>query len=164
MPLRDEPITLTEWHQGGYGHVLYGLASMQGWRRTMEDTHFVLLNMSPNSEIATSWFAVFDGHGGIILTCMQMGDSPVVGVEAANFAASNCHEIVRRQPAFGNDYVKALEQWVLDTDTAFEKSIKGSPDIWDPATETWVRFPGCTVIGILIEGNEGYVVCLLPYT
>ena len=40
--------------------VRYGLASMQGWRTTMEDAHTAV----PQLDERTSFFAVFDGHGG----------------------------------------------------------------------------------------------------
>ncbi|XBH72191.1 hypothetical protein VPH35_099548 [Triticum aestivum] len=40
--------------------VRYGLASMQGWRTTMEDAHTAM----PQLDERTSFFAVFDGHGG----------------------------------------------------------------------------------------------------
>jgi protein phosphatase 1G len=33
---------------------------MQGWRNTMEDSHIAALNIDGN----TSFFGVFDGHGG----------------------------------------------------------------------------------------------------
>ena len=36
------------------------VTSMQGWRKTMEDEHFVELNLEPGIHI----FGVFDGHGG----------------------------------------------------------------------------------------------------
>jgi protein phosphatase 1G len=37
-----------------------GLSSMQGWRANMEDAHSALLNLDNE----TSFFGVFDGHGG----------------------------------------------------------------------------------------------------
>ncbi|CAM0953000.1 unnamed protein product [Alopecurus aequalis] len=45
---------------GEGGQVRYGLASMQGWRTTMEDAHAAL----PQLDECTSFFGVFDGHGG----------------------------------------------------------------------------------------------------
>lgn len=45
---------------GEGGRVRYGLASMQGWRTTMEDAHTAL----PQLDECTSFFGVFDGHGG----------------------------------------------------------------------------------------------------
>ena len=41
----------------------YAVCSMQGWRRTMEDSHLVALDLGTNKD--THIFGVFDGHGGI---------------------------------------------------------------------------------------------------
>ncbi|XP_077238150.1 putative protein phosphatase 2C 11 [Tasmannia lanceolata] len=41
----------------------YGLSSMQGWRATMEDAHAAL----PNLDHCTSFFGVYDGHGGKVV-------------------------------------------------------------------------------------------------
>ncbi|XP_077222326.1 putative protein phosphatase 2C 11 [Tasmannia lanceolata] len=41
----------------------YGLSSMQGWRATMEDAHAAL----PNLDNCTSFFGVYDGHGGKVV-------------------------------------------------------------------------------------------------
>ncbi|KAM7471621.1 hypothetical protein LguiA_009804 [Lonicera macranthoides] len=38
----------------------YGLSSMQGWRSTMEDAHAAY----PDFDSSTSFFGVYDGHGG----------------------------------------------------------------------------------------------------
>ncbi|KAJ4794063.1 Protein phosphatase 2C-like protein [Rhynchospora pubera] len=38
----------------------YGVSSMQGWRSTMEDAHTAVLDLDKG----TSFFGVFDGHGG----------------------------------------------------------------------------------------------------
>ncbi|KAI5600661.1 hypothetical protein POPTR_001G043000v4 [Populus trichocarpa] len=38
----------------------YGLSSMQGWRTTMEDAHAAY----PDLDSSTSFFGVYDGHGG----------------------------------------------------------------------------------------------------
>jgi len=47
--------------QGECETVVFGGASMQGWRRTMEDAHLAQLQIGPHrSDI----FGVFDGHGG----------------------------------------------------------------------------------------------------
>ncbi|ESR40896.1 hypothetical protein CICLE_v10025621mg [Citrus x clementina] len=41
-------------------NVRYGLSSMQGWRATMEDAHAAY----PDLDSSTSFFGVYDGHGG----------------------------------------------------------------------------------------------------
>lgn len=56
------PVTEKEAFDGEIGGVQYGGASMQGWRRNMEDAH-VVLGEQQNDD-TTSVFGVFDGHGG----------------------------------------------------------------------------------------------------
>ncbi|KAL5189961.1 putative protein phosphatase 2C 60 [Glycine soja] len=41
----------------------YGLSSMQGWRATMEDAHAAYTDLDES----TSFFGVYDGHGGKVL-------------------------------------------------------------------------------------------------
>jgi len=45
---------------GENDRVRFGLSSMQGWRATMEDAHAAL----PDLDDCTSFFGVYDGHGG----------------------------------------------------------------------------------------------------
>ncbi|KAF9617122.1 hypothetical protein IFM89_034172 [Coptis chinensis] len=45
---------------GENGRLKYGLSSMQGWRATMEDAHAAF----PDLDNRTSFFGVYDGHGG----------------------------------------------------------------------------------------------------
>ena len=40
----------------------YASTSMQGWRRSMEDSHIANLELGDGLAI----FGVFDGHGGIL--------------------------------------------------------------------------------------------------
>ncbi|XP_062155038.1 probable protein phosphatase 2C 60 isoform X1 [Alnus glutinosa] len=42
----------------------YGLSSMQGWRATMEDAHAAY----PDLDSSTSFFGVYDGHGGKVVS------------------------------------------------------------------------------------------------
>lgn len=43
-----------------FDKIRYGLSSMQGWRRSMEDAHISNLDIGDGVAI----FGVFDGHGG----------------------------------------------------------------------------------------------------
>ncbi|KAK4748290.1 hypothetical protein SAY87_014876 [Trapa incisa] len=45
---------------GENGRLRYGASSMQGWRATMEDAHAAY----PDLDDSTSYFGVYDGHGG----------------------------------------------------------------------------------------------------
>lgn len=61
----SEPITEKEVEKGESDEasdlkLVYSCVSMQGWRRTMEDTYYVNSAL-PQGE---ALFCVFDGHGG----------------------------------------------------------------------------------------------------
>jgi protein phosphatase 1G len=56
------PVTDKESEDGKSSRVRYGVSAMQGWRRTMEDAHLALPNLTEDE--ACSLWGVFDGHGG----------------------------------------------------------------------------------------------------
>lgn len=58
----DKPLTDKTTHAGAGNDITYGLSSMQGWRTEMEDAHTAetAIPALPGS----SFFAVYDGHGG----------------------------------------------------------------------------------------------------
>ncbi|GKA11335.1 probable protein phosphatase 2C 60, partial [Tanacetum coccineum] len=66
---------------GENGRVRYGLSSMQGWRATMEDAHAA----HPDLDGSTSFFGVYDGHGGKVV---------------AKFCAKFLHQQVLKQEAY----------------------------------------------------------------
>jgi len=136
----SEPVTTKVSDQGCDERLYYGVSSMQGWRVSMEDAHSAVLNMAPGSGKHISWFAVFDGHGGITLPsffCLLFSrcipkvdlrsvgaDRPGVGDRVAKYAGEHVHQIVRKQAAFEKgDYVKALEDGFVATDTALMDGI-----------------------------------------
>nr|CCC93649.1 protein phosphatase 2C homolog 2 [Trypanosoma congolense IL3000] len=55
---------VTEKHTSTFetSHLRVGCCAMQGWRKTMEDTHIVRLNLGDNKY--KTFIAVFDGHNG----------------------------------------------------------------------------------------------------
>jgi len=58
----SEPVLDVTLERNGNKTCKVGVASMQGYRCTMEDTHIVSLSLPSNKE--RSGFGVFDGHGG----------------------------------------------------------------------------------------------------
>ncbi|KAL0033360.1 hypothetical protein WJX77_005531 [Trebouxia sp. C0004] len=56
------PVTNKEFFAGSSPDVIYGGASMQGWRRTMEDAHIATTELG--GAPGAAMFGVFDGHGG----------------------------------------------------------------------------------------------------
>jgi len=57
------PVTDKQSFDGKITGVLYGGSAMQGWRRNMEDAHFVH-HLVSDKHPEISVFGVFDGHGG----------------------------------------------------------------------------------------------------
>lgn len=61
------PIT-EKFNESGEGNNLrYGLSSMQGWRVSMEDAHCAITKL-PGHLKDWSFFAVFDGHAGALVS------------------------------------------------------------------------------------------------
>ncbi|XP_044261089.1 probable protein phosphatase 2C 21 [Tribolium madens] len=56
----SQPVTEKESTDDSNGKLTYGASSMQGWRITQEDAHNCILDYDED----TSFFAVYDGHGG----------------------------------------------------------------------------------------------------
>lgn len=56
----SEPLTTKDSNDESNEFVISGSSSMQGWRITQEDAHNSILNYDDK----TSFFAVYDGHGG----------------------------------------------------------------------------------------------------
>ncbi|KAL4564796.1 hypothetical protein LXL04_028867 [Taraxacum kok-saghyz] len=79
---------------GENGRVKYGLSSMQGWRATMEDAHAAL----PDLDHSTSFFGVYDGHGGKVV---------------AKFCAKFLHQQVLKHEAYASG----------DIETSVEKAF-----------------------------------------
>ncbi|XP_020570654.1 probable protein phosphatase 2C 60 [Phalaenopsis equestris] len=62
--------------------VRYGVSSMQGWRSTMEDAHAAF----PDLNGSTSFFGVYDGHGGKVVAkfCAKYLHTQVLKSEASS--------------------------------------------------------------------------------
>lgn len=56
----SEPVTEKFSSDESGSRISYGASSMQGWRMSQEDAHNTILNYDQD----TSFFAVYDGHGG----------------------------------------------------------------------------------------------------
>lgn len=58
----SEPVTTKESACCQNSELKVGSSCMQGWRITMEDAHTHILSLPEDP--GTSFFAVYDGHGG----------------------------------------------------------------------------------------------------
>ncbi|KAL9233931.1 hypothetical protein vseg_008863 [Gypsophila vaccaria] len=83
---------------GENGRVRYGLSSMQGWRSTMEDAHAAF----PDLDASTSFFGVYDGHGGKVVS---------------KFCAKFLHQQVLKSEAYSaGDLATALQKSFIRMD------------------------------------------------
>ncbi|XP_030371249.1 probable protein phosphatase CG10417 [Scaptodrosophila lebanonensis] len=78
-----------------------GASSMQGWRNSQEDAHNAILNYDKS----TSFFAVYDGHGG---------------AEVAQYCADKLPEFLKQLETYKNG---ALEQALKDAFLGFDKKL-----------------------------------------
>jgi len=58
----SHPVKSKRLYRSGNEHFKIGMATMHGWRETMEDAHSVILSLPKHSEYA--FFGIFDGHSG----------------------------------------------------------------------------------------------------
>ncbi|CAI2369933.1 unnamed protein product [Moneuplotes crassus] len=93
------PTTKCEKINGTEAKIKYGVCSMQGWRKTMEDTHIV--DTTSLGE-GISLFAVFDGHGG---------------TEVSKYLKKNFVKVLKENKNFAiKDYELALVQTFKELD------------------------------------------------
>lgn len=82
------------------GLIAFGASSMQGWRLDQEDAHNAILDFDP--ETKTSFFAVYDGHGG---------------AEVAVYCSKYLPEMLKSLPEYkSGDLVEALKTVFLKFD------------------------------------------------
>ena len=65
---------------------------MQGWRINMEDSHTHILSLPDDP--GTSFFAVYDGHGGATV---------------AQYAGKHLHKFILKRPEYNENMEKALK-------------------------------------------------------
>ncbi|KAJ8755509.1 hypothetical protein K2173_019307 [Erythroxylum novogranatense] len=94
----SSPKTDKASEDGENAKLRYGVSSMQGWRSTMEDAHAAY----PDLDASTSFFGVYDGHGGQAV---------------AKFCAKYLHQQVLKHEAYlAGDIGTALEKTFLRMD------------------------------------------------
>ncbi|KAH8234576.1 hypothetical protein KR032_012196, partial [Drosophila birchii] len=82
-----------------------GASSMQGWRNSQEDAHNSILNFNKN----TSFFAVYDGHGG---------------AEVAQYCADKLPEFLKNLESYKNGH---FEMALKDAFLGFDKTLLDPP-------------------------------------
>jgi len=123
----SEPVVDKHSTEGGDARVIYGASEMQGWRITMEDAHTTIPNLE---NTGTSFFAVFDGHGGAAV---------------AKYCGQYLHKKVLSEPSFAaKKYDVALKDGFLKTDQDLREDKEFANDS-----------SGCTaVVALITEDNR----------
>ena len=107
----SEPVRTKEVEDATEGDICVGVASMQGWRNSMEDAHVFDLQVGGTN---AKLFAVFDGHGGR---------------EVAMFAAKELSQTLASLPEFKDgNYGEAMRLAFLKIDE----------QIQTPEGKTWL--------------------------
>ncbi|MBW0543778.1 hypothetical protein O181_083493 [Austropuccinia psidii MF-1] len=142
----SEPVIEKHTTTGQDERFAFGVSEMQGWRLTMEDAHSAVLDLDAaqpnlsstpsqpqNPHNRTSFFAVYDGHGGSTV---------------AKFSGDTVHFRLRSTSEYQNqDYPAALKRAFLATD----EDLRSNPDFNnDPS--------GCTAVAALITPDGRILV------
>ncbi|CAN6249247.1 unnamed protein product [Urochloa humidicola] len=154
------PVTEKNTEIGGNARLDYAVSAMQGYRLTMEDAHTAVLDL--DARTATSFFGVYDGHGG-----------PAV----SKYCAKHLHTELRKNAQFHRNPADAIRETFLRMDVKMRRSKAGKELSKYGGNEYWEEYgeaiqahrflsfcgrvpyvgpqqDGCTACVVLIRGNE----------
>mmetsp|Transcript_4452 Transcript_4452/g.9314 ORF Transcript_4452/g.9314 Transcript_4452/m.9314 type:complete len:334 (-) Transcript_4452:381-1382(-) len=144
--LLDKPVTEKETEVGESNDMKYGVSSMQGWRVEMEDEHILSANLP--SLNGTSFFAVFDGHGGSFTAHFAKANLVRLLTETDNYGKYVDMSQDKRDEMDGLKLLKgALEQAFLRIDEELRETqehLKGDRS-------------GCTSIAVAVTPK--HIIC-----
>lgn len=123
---------------GENDRVRYGLSSMQGWRASMEDAHAAI----PDLDSCTSFFGVYDGHGGKVVAkfCAKYLHTQVVKNEV--YAKGELSESLQRAFFRMDEMMRGQRGWrelaiLGDKFNRFSGYLEGF--IWSSPRQTEVK-------------------------
>lgn len=121
--------------------VLVGGSEMQGWRRTMEDAHTIVLDLDCIEGEQWAFLAVFDGHNGR---------------KTALYCGEHLHQQLVAQPLWRkrNKTVRDIEQCLTAAFLAIDAQLVSHPGASDNSGSTAV----VVLIGGPVEGKQ-YIFC-----
>uniref|UniRef100_A0A8D0DW78 Protein phosphatase 1B n=1 Tax=Salvator merianae TaxID=96440 RepID=A0A8D0DW78_SALMN len=136
----EAPQTEKWLEEGEAGDLRYGLASMQGWRAHMEDTHTVQPQL-PSPLAGWAFFAVYDGHAGSAV---------------AQFCAKHLLEYVLATEAFSGQEEDpgAVKEAVRRAFLAIDERMQALAE-----AEAW-EHAGSTAVALLISPRHFYFINL----
>ncbi|KAK9684274.1 hypothetical protein RND81_10G198300 [Saponaria officinalis] len=163
----SKPKTEKVSEDGENHRVRYGLSSMQGWRSSMEDAHAAI----PDLDSHTSFFAVYDGHGGkaVAKFCARFLHKELLTDEA--YKSGDLTSSVRRVFLRMDEMMRANKKWreLLRDDVEkvdgfhddlyirtgeVEKEANGASKQEEADSDSEEPSSGCTACAILIRENK----------
>jgi len=126
----SHPITSKRLYRIGNKNFKIGMATMHGWRESMEDAHCVELSLPKHQDYA--FFGIFDGHSGSL---------------CANYMAENLHKNIDSVEDFSD--LEALGKTCIKTDEQFLS-----------AEQFLYNDDGCACIFTLCQNLDGKVTLI----
>jgi len=127
----SHPVKSKRLYRLGNEFFKVGMATMHGWRETMEDSHSVLLNLPKHKDYA--FFGIFDGHSGS-LCANHIADNLAVAIDNCCEGDFFDHQDVIAKTCIAVDE-KFMEQFLYNDDgcacifTLVKKESNGSYNI-----------------------------------
>uniref|UniRef100_A0A5K3FQ13 PPM-type phosphatase domain-containing protein n=1 Tax=Mesocestoides corti TaxID=53468 RepID=A0A5K3FQ13_MESCO len=141
--LLDTPRT-EKFNESGEGNNLrYGLSSMQGWRVSMEDAHCAITQLPGNLK-DWSFFAVFDGHAGALISerCAAELLKRIVDTD----------EFKKIDPELAPS-ITEVRQGIREGFLALDEDLRNLPEIANGSDKS-----GSTAVCVLITPNHIFFV------
>uniref|UniRef100_A0A7C9EUN9 protein-serine/threonine phosphatase n=1 Tax=Opuntia streptacantha TaxID=393608 RepID=A0A7C9EUN9_OPUST len=163
----SKPKTEKVSEDGENDRLRYGLSSMQGWRSSMEDAHAAI----PDLDNSTSFFAVYDGHGGkaVAKFCAKFLRKELLTDEA--YLAGDLSTSLRRVFLRMDEMINSNRNWRellwddIETDSGFDDEFYfASGETEQEADEGLAKeeddsdlegpCSGCTACAVIIRDNK----------
>jgi len=162
--------------------VTYGSACMQGWRISMEDAHTTIASL-PRLSTPASFFAVYDGHGGRIVSRYASRHVHVELLKSPAFQAGNIKEALSQAYIATDDRMSspegAAELQVIsatpesissreDPEEFMEKALNGEKIGDEEGTPTVIssegssdiaNLVGCTAVSLYVDWEKKVMYC-----
>ena len=143
----DKPKTDKHNEEGSGNKIKFALSSMQGWRVEMEDAHTAIINIPNFPE--WSFFAVFDGHAGDLISnkCATMLWETIVSLDdfskAANASLSEESGRTELENAIKDGFLKLDAKLRELPDMVSGEDKSGSTAVCGLLSPTHVIFANC---------------------
>jgi len=107
----SHPITSKLLYRMGNGSYKIGMATMHGWRESMEDAHAIQLSLPKHSDHA--FFGIFDGHSGS-LCATYMSEHLYKNIDAVEDFSD--HEALGKTCIKTDEQFLSAEQYLYNDD------------------------------------------------